>query len=135
MISLKNTEKITPKEGEFLLLVSLNKSYDQSKAKGVYIRTNNYDSTRRYWRIDSKRIPKIDYVLGIYKGVVKTVFKPIKWQTYDCADDGTMFKTTRYGFEGEAVPNSPYLNKDVSEFPFGSGGAIAYIPRNRQQWF
>lgn len=37
-------------------------------------------------------ITKITYVLGVYKGIVRTVYKPTKWQTYKCADDGTQFK-------------------------------------------
>ena len=29
---------------------------------------------------------------------------------------------------GTLIADSPYLNKDVSDYPFGSGGAIRYIP-------
>lgn len=125
------TIKIEPIKGEFLLLVSLNKSYNRKVAGGVYKRDSDYDCTRKYWRISARKIGKIDYVLGVYKGIVKTVYKPTKWMPYECADDGTIFKSIRYGFEGEAVPDSPYLNKDVTDYPFGSGGAITYIPRAR----
>lgn len=30
-------------------------------------------------------------------------------------------------FEGKLIEDSPYLNKDVSAYPFGSGSAIRYI--------
>lgn len=119
--------ELTKEGAETLLLVSLNKSYDQKKAKGVYKRKSDYEATRKYWRIDYRRIPTIAYVLGVYKGIVRTVYKPIRWQAYDVAEDGTVFNKTRYGFEGIPVPDSPYLNKDISDYPFGSGGAVRYI--------
>lgn len=126
---LYDCPKIEPQEGELLLLVSLNRSYDQSKSTGIYRRANDYESTRKYWPVSKSMITKITYVLGVYKGIVRTVYKPTKWQTYKCADDGTQFKKTRYGFEGIPVPDSPYLNTDVSEYPFGSGSSIRYITR------
>jgi len=42
---------------------------------------------------------------------------------------GTQFKKIRYGFEGIPVPDSLYLNTDVSEYPFGSGSSIRYITK------
>ncbi len=30
--------------------------------------------------------------------------------------------------------DSPYLNKDVSDYPFGSGGEKTYIPRDMSYW-
>ena len=44
-------------------------------------------------------------------------------------DYGTQFKKIRYGFEGIPVPDSLYLNTDVSEYPFGSGSSIRYITK------
>lgn len=126
---LYDCPKITLQEGELLLLVSLNKSYDQSKSTGIYKRANDYESTRKYWPISKSMITKITYVLGVYKGIVRTVYKPTKWLPYKCADDGIQFKKIRYGFEGIPVPDSPYLNTDVSEYPFGSGSSIRYITR------
>ena len=46
------------------------------------------------------------------------------------ADDGTVFKKPRFAFVCDIVTDSPYLNTDVTDYPFGSGGAITYIPRN-----
>lgn len=117
--------KINP--NETLLLVSLNKSYDQKKAKGVYVRPDIYECTRKYWPIAKSRLNEIDYVLGVYRGVVREVIKPTKWFAADVAEDGTVFKKTRYGCDGEELPDSHYMNKDVTDFPFGSGGAVRYI--------
>ncbi len=44
-------------------------------------------------------------------------------------EHGTQFKKIRYGFEGIPVPDSLYLNTDVSEYPFGSGSSIRYITK------
>ena len=65
---LYDCPKIEPIPGERLLLVSLNKSYKQSKASGVYLRSNDYESARKYWKISPNKADKIDYILGIYKG-------------------------------------------------------------------
>lgn len=46
------------------------------------------------------------------------------------AEDGTVFKEPRFAFIGDIVPDSPYLNTDVTDHPFSSGGAITYIPWN-----
>lgn len=48
---------------------------------------------------------------------------------FNIAEDGTMFRKTRWAFEGEEVPDSPYLNKKIPHNTFGSGSAIAYLPR------
>ena len=40
------------------------------------------------------------------------------------------FKSKRYEISGltdDEVGNRLYLNRDVSNFPFGSGGAIRYV--------
>lgn len=127
---LYDCPKIMPIPGERLLLVSLNKSYKQSKAVGVYRRTNDYESARKYWAISPDKADKIDYILGIYRGIVRIVIDVKGKSICPVAEDGTIFKKPRFAFEGNIVSDSPYLNTDVSEYPFGNGGAITYIPRN-----
>ena len=113
--------------GDTLLLVSLNKSFNQAKANGVYRRMDIYDATRMYWDIGKNRPQEIKYVLGVYKGVVRSVIEVESWQWTKVAVDGTRFKRDRCIFEGKLLNDSIYLNKDVSDYPFGSGGAIRYI--------
>ena len=36
--------------------------------------------------------------------------------------------------EGEVIDDSPYQGKSVSDYPFGSGGSIAYIPKDIKMW-
>ena len=115
---------------ENLLLVSLNKSYVHSKASGVYRRTNDYESARKYWALSTDRAEKIDYILGIYRGIVRIVIHVKDKSLCSVAEDGTIFKRPRFAFVGDIIPSSPYLNTDVTDYPFGSGGAITYIPRD-----
>lgn len=131
---LYDCEKIQPIPGDRLLLVSLNRSYNHASATGVYKRDSDYESARKYWALSADKASKIDYILGIYRGIVRIVIDVKKRTTCDVADDGTVFRKTRFAFEGEIVEDSPYLNKDVSDYPFGSGGAITYIPRDYRKW-
>lgn len=127
--TLYDCAKIEPNPDDRLLLVSLNQSYNQSKATGVYRRANDYETARKYWNVSPKKVDKIRYILGIYRGIVRIVIEVTGKSTCKIADDGTVFKSPRYIFEGKIVPDSPYLNKDVTDYPFGSGGAFTYIPR------
>ena len=126
---LYDCPKIVPRPEDRLLLVSLNKSYQQSKATGVYRRANDYESVRKYWQLSSDKANKVTHILGIYRGIVRIVIDVKDKFLCSKADDGTVFKNPRYAFVGDIVPNSPYLNTDVTDYPFGSGGAITYIPR------
>lgn len=127
---LYNCQKIQPRPGERLLLVSLNKSYTQSNASGVYCRANDYECARKYWAISKKKADKVDYILGIFRGIVRIVIDVKDKFLCTVAEDGTIFEKPRFEFVGNIVPDSPYLNTDVTDYPFGSGGAITYIPRN-----
>lgn len=125
--ALYDCSKIEVVGGDYILLVNLNRSYNQLKAKGVYERYNIYESTRKYWRISREKAAYINYVLGVYKGVVRCVIK-VKFHSFVTqAEDGTVFAKPRCCFDGEICPDSPYMNKDVSEYPFGSGGAVRYV--------
>jgi len=125
--SLYNCMKIEVNPGDTLLLVSLNKSFDQSKANGVYRRPDIYEATRKYWKISKNAPEEIKYVLGVYKGVVRCVIEVKTWKWTTVSEDGKTFKFERCIFEGDVLDDSPYMNKDVSDYPFGSGGAIRYI--------
>lgn len=124
---LYNCMKIEVNHRDTLLLVSLNKSFDQSKANGVYRRPDIYEATRKYWKIGKNSPQEIKYVLGVYKGVVRCVIEVKSWKWTTVAEDGKTFKSARCIFEGTVLEDSPYMNKDVSDYPFGSGGAVRYI--------
>lgn len=126
--AIYDCEKIKVNPNEHLLLVSLNRSFDDAKARGVYQRINIYEKTRQYWAISKFRASKIDYVLGVYRGIVRSVIKveDYEWTFYD-EKKKVYFNKERCCFHGTLIVDSPYLNKDVSDYPFGSGGAIRYI--------
>lgn len=129
-------KKIEPIDGDRLLLVSMNRSYNHNKSKGIYERVNDYESARKYWIIADWKADKIDYILGVYKGIVRIVIKVNKNRTKKTSkgEHGEIYDKPRYIFDGEIMDNSPYLNTDVSDFPFGSGGEKTYIPRDDAGW-
>ena len=125
--AIYDCSKIDVKDRDIILLVNLNQSYNQAKAKGVYKRFDIYESTRKYWRISKDKAEHIDFVLGVYKGIVRCVIRVESYKFVDQADDGTLFSKPRCCFEGAVCPDSLYMNTDVSDYPFGSRGAIRYI--------
>lgn len=125
--AIYDCSKINVKDGDNILLVNLNQSYNQAKAKGVYKRFDIYESTRKYWLISNNKASDIDYVLGVYKGIVRCVIKVSSHKFVHQAEDGTVFSKPRCCFAGEVCPDSLYMNTDVSDYHFGSGGAIRYI--------
>ena len=138
---LYDCSKIKPRKGEKLLLVSLNKSYPKD-AEGVYKRANNYERTRKHWCVSDKEgkywcisfqvIEKIDCVLGVYGREVKAVCIPVSWEPYNKAKENYHYPNNeeiRFGFEGAEVLDSPYLNKDVSDYlPSSRKWSVIYIP-------
>lgn len=131
IIQLYNCKKIAIEPGHELLMVNLNRTYNQKRATGVYERPNPYESTRKYWHLNKNRADNVDYILGVYKGIVRLVIKPTsKWELAKTDEKGMPFATTRYQIEGvtdDEKGNDLYLNKDVTDYPFPSGGAIRYI--------
>ncbi len=125
--AIYNCSKININHGDTLLLVSLNRSFNQAKANGVYRRLDIYEATRKYWKISKNAPHEVKYVLGVYKGVVRSVIEVNSWHWTTVAEDGTTFDKERCVFEGKLIEDSPYLNKDISDYPFGSGGAVRYI--------
>lgn len=121
LCTLYDCKKLEPIEGQNLLLVSLNRSFKHGQ-------TSLYDCARGNWPLDKKRASKIDYILGVYKDIVRIVIKVTKHDIITSGKD-----EGRSIFEGVVVEDSPYLNEDVTDYPFGSGGSITYIPREKRK--
>ena len=119
------------KQGHQLLMVNLNKTYRVKIVNGMQVRPILYDVTRRYWHVNKENADQINYLLGVYKGVVRCVIKPTtKWLLAKQDENGKLMKTKRYYIEGitdDKEGNELYLNKDTSAYPFGSGSAIRYV--------
>lgn len=126
--SIYDCEKIKIAPNERLLLVSLNRTFKDAKVSGTDRRADIYEKTRKYWRIAKSRASQINYVLGVYHGIVRSVLKVegYEWTIYN-EESKEYFNKERCSFYGVLMTDSPYLNKDVSDYPFGSGGAVRYI--------
>ena len=104
---------INPKEK--ILCLNLNKSYK----KGGDI----YKFTRGWWKLSEKRVKNVNVVLGIYNGIVRGVYRPIP----DLWEESNKEKG-RWGFTGEEIKDSPYMNKDArGVVKFGAGNPVKYI--------
>ena len=115
------------KPGHKLLMVNLNRTYMKKSEDGMRVNSDLYEITRKYWKVSKHNADQIDYLLGVYKGVVRCVLKPTtKWLPFKHREkDGRI--TIRYYVEGvidDKEGNGLYLNKDVTAYPFPSGGAI-----------
>lgn len=79
-------------------------------------------------RLQKSRASQINYIEGVYHGIVRSVLKVEGHEWAFCDDESNVsFGKERCCFRGVLTMDSPYLNKDVSDYPFGSGGAIRYI--------
>lgn len=111
-------DKLIKNPGDrLLLLVCLNRSYIDATAQKGYQRENEYEKIRKYWIVSQKKAPHIDYVLGVYRGVVCTVLKVEGYEyTHANKETGELFNQERCCFHGELDHNSPYLHKDVRDY-------------------
>lgn len=112
------TKYIHPLANEHLLCVNISKTSDDNE------RNDDYERARGYWRLNVNRAEKADYVLAIVHGIVKAVFKPIRWYRSETYKG----KTERYEFEGIEIEGSPYIGLCVwNVINSKSQNPIAYI--------
>ena len=122
--ALYDCEPLTVFGKDRLMAVKLNRTYQpKGNVEEVYKRENMYEKARKYWKVNLAKAQSADYVLAVYEGIVRAVFKPYNW--YEVKEP-KLFAGTRYAFEGEEVLNSPYLNKDVSKYVQGQS-PVRYI--------
>lgn len=118
--AIYNCKKIKVDPKDRILLVSLNRTFDLARKRNDDI--DLYDITCRSWLVAKYKAPKIDYVMGVYRGVIRSV---VKVKEYSWVKDA--MNRDRCAFEGELLLDSPYLNTDVRDYPFGVRAAIRYI--------
>ena len=58
------------KPGHKLLMVNLNRTYMKKSEDGMRGNSDLFEITRKYWRVSKYNADQIDYLLGVYKGVV-----------------------------------------------------------------
>lgn len=130
IMQIYDCEPLLLKPGHKLLMVNLNRTYMKKSEDGMRVNSDLYEITRKYWKVSKHNADQIDYLLGVYKGVVRCVLKPTtEWLPFKHREkDGRVI--IRYYVEGiidDKEGNDLYLNKDVTEYPFPSRGAIRYI--------
>ena len=94
------TEPLEIQDGDYVLCVNLNRSYKPGK--------NIYEITRGDWIVGKEARKKITHVFGIYRGIVRGVYKPEKWE--ELIDEKG---TKKFRFVGQELNHSPYMNKDT----------------------
>lgn len=92
-----------------VLTININGTYNlhRDEENGLY------EATRKSWKLSPRRAEKVQYVLGEYRGVVRAIFVPEKWE-HEKGND------KRWLFEGYEVTeqNNPeiyhrYINKHL----------------------
>ena len=94
-----STNYIQPTSHDHLLCVNISKTFDNKEREDIY------DCARHYWRLSVNRAEKANYVLAIVHGIVKAVFKPIRWYR----SETFIGKSVRYEFDGVMVEDSPFI--------------------------
>ncbi len=89
---------------------------------GKYERENLYEMSRKYWKVDGKRVSKANHVLAIVNGVVEEDYIPIEWKL---TDNPTY--QGRYEFIGVENVHSEYIGKSVASFYGKSQNPVKYI--------
>lgn len=88
-----------------VLLININGTYNK--------RSDIYESTRKAWKLSKSRVKNVEYVLSEYRGIIRAIFKPQKWEI-------SALNSKRMLFEGYEITeeNNPeifhrYMNKKV----------------------
>lgn len=96
--------------------------FNVSKTYRNHKRPTLYECTCKYWKLNGQRANKADLVFAICGGYIVGVFKPHRWFQTQCEK----YKG-RWEFEGTPVPDSPYLNQNLSEFVRNRRNPVMYI--------
>ena len=98
-----------------ILIININKSYIRGSAV--------YDAVRKYWKLNIKRAKEVDFVIGEYKGIFRSIYRPEKWLKQE--------STGRYYFEGREITDKEvcniYLGKFFADKKRGQVNPIRYI--------
>ena len=65
--------EIEPSPNDRFVGININKTYNNGE------RDNIYEATRKYWKMNGERAKSATYVLSLYRGIVRAVFKPTRW--------------------------------------------------------
>lgn len=97
-----------------IICININKTFVNSEKADIY------DATRHYWRMNINRARRATHVLAIYRGIVRAVFRPLKWSKSET-------NGYRVEFEGEQLTDSQYLNRSIKNTVNCGQNPITYI--------
>lgn len=100
-----------------VLAVNVKRSWEamiKGERSSEWYRESPYECTRKYWNISDSNASEATLILGCYNGVVVEVIRVRAWHV---EPDGVW--AGRKVFEGEEMPDSPYMGADGRE-RFGS---------------
>lgn len=110
---LYDCAEITPSPNDRFVCININKTYNNGE------RENIYEATRKYWKMNGERAKSATYVLSLYRGIVRAVFKPTRWYLSKEYEG-------RWEFEGKEIEDSPYLHKSVKNIITCGQNPITY---------
>lgn len=98
-----------------VIIININRTYKP----GI----SPYEATRKSWKMDINKAKIAEFVFSEYKGIIRKIYKPIKWFKSS--------KDNRCLFEGEEVYDKNildlYLNKQLSDKKRGQANPIQYV--------
>jgi len=109
---LYNCAELSPADIHHRILsININRTYNLKND----LHPNIYEATRKSWKLNAHRLKTIDYVFSEYKGIVRAIFQPSRWErTSD----------NRWYFEGIEVTDEAivarYLHKKMPPRKIGN---------------
>ena len=115
---------------ENVIAIKINQAYRENMTE-----LELYEATRGYWKIDVKRAKKAEYVFGVYKGIIKEVYKIKEWLPAGTIPRSTLpdaeTPADRYEFVGEVAEEAirnKYIEKSIANlYRKGEANPIKYF--------
>ncbi len=105
-----------------VLVININGTYNINNER----HPNIYESTRKSWVLSEARAQKVDYVLSEYRGIVRAIFKPQKWECEPNNPKRWMFEGYEINAENNPEVYRRYINKRVPKAK-GMANPIRYF--------
>lgn len=118
-------ESVLSSGNELLMFVNIKKSFFEANPSSIYFRKTIFDCTRKYWKLNSKKVNKIAYVLGHVNGIVQCVIKPTRWEISKEPET-----VGRFICFGEELMDSPFLGKDITNIISIGQNPVNYYEAN-----
>lgn len=115
---------------ENVIAIKINQAYRENMTE-----LELYEATRGYWKIDVKRAKKAEYVFGVYKGIIKEVYKIKEWLPAGTIPRSTLpdaeTPADRCEFVGEVAKEAirnKYIEKSIANlYRKGEANPIKYF--------